>query len=448
MSDLATLRQWANENRLTQASLNAEGTSLTLDDASLNSSTKVSISHDGKQCEYTLASLFLQVLDPQISLLKLRQACKKYSVKDPVKPSDKPIVVGFFGLSTEAPAPPPPPPPPQQAQVPRPSSDSSKKRHRGKDRHHHRSSSKDKRSRTSSSAKTKKAPKQIDANALFTNLTTVVNKRSQQKDQEATELHTALSPKGFEVTPDLLQEYTEASQQIQANEIPVGNSASILKASAEKDLSPVLKLYMETMNPSKKSSTSSSHTSSSQKKSWKSYLVGKKPVIILPKGMTAPLTIINAHEFFGKSIFVPRDAMMKRGANKNTIPTTFSRRVGQRFGGGTLEYELMDNPKTKLPTSKDWERVVGVVALGHSWQFKDWPDVYSNPVHLFGKTFGFYIGMEGAKLPQELQGWSIPKQKLNRDKRGLDSVTYASFWNGLDEFMAIHKPELLPQDET
>jgi parafibromin len=478
---IVILQKWAKESKLSEASLDAAGTSLTLADESFPADAKVTVSHDNKTCEYTIASLFLQVVDPKISLPKYRLACKKHKVKDPVKASDKTTVIGFFGLTLAEPA----APPPQEAvvaatassvppAVPKPPAKDDadddvhdkplppreerhdKKRHREKDRHHHKhhkSSSRDKRSRHSTgsssaaAAKTKKAHKPIDANALFTNLTTVVTKRSEKKDKEETELHKALSPEGFEVTPDLLQEHTEVCQAIQANEIPVGNSASILKASAEKDLSPVLKLYIDTMAPSKTKIVEAQRLQEQTQRKWRKHLVGKKPIIVLPKGMTAPITLLNAHEFFGQATFVTRDVMMKRGASLKTIPTTFSRKVGQRLGGGTVEYELMDNPKSKLPTAKDWERVVAVVALGHSWQFKDWPGIYSNPVHLFGRTFGFYVGIEGAKVPTEVQGWSVVKQKVNRDKRGLDSVTYASFWNGLDEFMAIHKPEMLPQDE-
>ena len=55
--------------------------------------------------------------------------------------------------------------------------------------------------------------------------------------------------------------------------------------------------------------------------------------------------------------------------------------------------------------------------------------------------------MEGDKVPAELAGWSVRKSQLNRDKRGLDSVTFASFWNGLDEWMSVHKRELLPQGD-
>ena len=74
-----------------------------------------------------------------------------------------------------------------------------------------------------------------------------------------------------------------------------------------------------------------------------------------------------------------------------------------------------------------------------------WPSFYSNPVQLFHKVFGFYVGMEGDKIPTELQGWSVTQAKVSRDKRGLDSVTFASFWIALDEWMAIHKQEMLPQ---
>jgi parafibromin len=214
-------------------------------------------------------------------------------------------------------------------------------------------------------------------------------------------------------------------------------------------------------NNSKSKSTNSASNSADasynqlgQKKSWRPHLLAKKPIIVVPKGMTAPVTLLNALEFFGHSKFVPRDVMMKNNKGGNALnkmnnSTTFSRRVGSRQGGGMVEYELMDNPNSKLHSQKDWDRVVAVIALGASWQFKDWPGpIYNNPVRLFGSVYGFYIGMEGDNVPAELQGWSVVRSKLNRDKRGLDSVTHASFWNGLDEFMAIHKPEMLPQEET
>ncbi len=72
---------------------------------------------------------------------------------------------------------------------------------------------------------------------------------------------------------------------------------------------------------------------------------------------------------------------------------------------------------------------------------------YNIPAKLFDKVYGFYISMEGDKLPKDVAGWAVKRATLNRDKRGLDSVTYASFWNGLDEWMKVYKAELLPQTE-
>lgn len=495
--EASVLQEWAQGGQLAQAKFNDDGTELSVDGgAPLSATTKVTVTQGDKTCEYSLASIFLQIVNPSQGLKDYRAACKQYNVKDPVKASDKTTIVGYFlgAAAAEVGAVVPPPEPVAPPVAPEPESaaaedddvaapekteepsdkharDREKEKHRRSSKDKHRSSSshekdkhrRDKKRSHSSSRhseeKKKKAPKTINTETLFSNLVTVVDKRSnaatmekQQKKEETALLMAALSTDGFEVTPDLLSNYKQKTEAIVANEIPVGNSASILKAAAGKDLSRILKLYLEVMQPKASSSSSkaasAAATSLGQKKTWRAHLVGKKPIIIVPKGMTAPITLLNAHEFFGNSRYVPRDVMMKNGSHKTNIPTTFTRRVGQRLGGGVVEYELMDNPKSRLPTAKDWDRVVAVICVGQSWQFKDWPGHYSDPVRLFSSVFGFYVGMEGAKVPAELESWAVTKQKLNRDKRGLDSVTYASFWNGVDEFMAIHKPEMLPQPEV
>ena len=50
--------------------------------------------------------------------------------------------------------------------------------------------------------------------------------------------------------------------------------------------------------------------------------------------------------------------------------------------------------------------------------------------------------LEGATVPAELQGWNYKTGKVSRDRRGGDSIYLAGFWNGLEEFMAVHKQEL------
>lgn len=482
MSDsISILKDWSRSGKFSDVSFTEDG-ALKLGDVSLQAKDSVQVATGGdKTCNYTIGSIFLQLLDVNQSLLAYRKACKKHQVKDAIKASDKAEIIAFFtGSSGAAIAPPEsgaPTTEPASTASSRPAGESSQSA-RERDRHHekkkHRSSSdrdRDKHRRDSSSKKRdrsrsssrppssdrkEKAHKTIDPQMLFSNLSVVVGKREikAKRDAEQAKLHQALSTEGFgALAPEIIAKFN--NQDSMAHEIPVGNSASILKAGAGKDLSRILKLYNETI--SAKNSSSSKHSSSNSKgkpsqdgqKKWRSYLVGKKPIIVLPKGMTAPITLVNAHKFFGESKFMSRDKMQKELRTKKQVPKTqFSRNVNARLGGGTVEYELMDNPRSKLHRREDWERVVAVVALGQSWQMKDWPGKYSNPVQLFHSVFGFYIGMEGDKIPKELQGWSVIQTKLNRDKRGLDSVAYASFWNALDEWMAIHKPELLPQSNV
>jgi len=526
MSDtLATLKDWSRSGKLSEVAFgeNENGAAaLKLGDVSLPAAESLDVvvaSNNNKTCKYTVGSIFLQLVDVNQSLLAYRKACKKHQVKDAIKASDKAEIIAFFkggaaaasvaASATATAVAAPSEAEPRSAVGAAASSSASEaapsaSRERGRDRdrdrdrhhdrdrdrhhddrkkdrhhHHHRSSKKRERdrdrerdpsrsssSRQPSTERKEKVHKPIDPEMLFSNLSVVVGKREikAKRDAEQAKLHQALSTNGFgSLAPELIAKFNNLDSM--AHEIPVGDSASILKAGAGKDLSRILKLYSETM--SKKSSGSGKHSSSSasasssggskgrssydgqQKRSWRPYLVGKKPIIVLPKGMTAPITLVNAHKFFAESKFVGRDKMQKELRTKRRAPKTqFSRQVNARFGGGAVEYELMDNPKSKLHRPEDWERVVAVVALGQSWQMKDWPGSYSNPVQLFNRVLGFYVGMEGDNIPKEIQGWAVKQTKVSRDKRGLDSVTYASFWNALDEWMAIHKPELLPQSSN
>jgi parafibromin len=473
---LETLHQWASSLKLSEAEFTEDG-NIKLGDVSLPGTEMVTVIVGDKSCQYSLGSIFLQIKDPDQSLMVYRKACKAHGVNDPIKASDKQSVVSYFVSSADVPSAIseavalaeqpaaateskiPPPPPTEDRQEPtstekrhqvdkkRDHRHTEKKRdHSTKDRRSSQDKKRDRSKEPQDKRKEKKAHKAIDPEKLFSNLSVVVGKREikAKRDAEQAKLHTALSTDGFQVTPEELAKYKSENPNSMVNEIPVGDSSSILKAGRGKDLKRVLTLYNEAMSikKSSKKATSSGPTNLSKRP----YLIGKRPIIILPKGMTAPITVVNAYDFFANSKFVARDKMQQQLRLTRQQPkTVFTRNVNARLGGGKVEYELMDNPKSKLHSSKDWERVVAVIALGQSWQMKDWPGPYGNPTQLFGRTYGFYIGMEGDKIPTDLQGWSVKQCRLNRDKRGLDSVTYASFWNGLDEWMTIHRPEMLPQ---
>ncbi|KAL9191045.1 hypothetical protein ACHAXT_000751 [Thalassiosira profunda] len=289
-----------------------------------------------------------------------------------------------------------------------------------------------------------------------------------------------LSPAGFQVDSPAVAAAVEADrdavQKITALEIPVGDSASILRAGAggeivekggegaaaggvkKRDFARVLEIYQEVVAAEEKAKRSSG---SSKKRpppppparGGKSPRTGAgtsanagavkaiegNPIIVIPNAMTSAINMINAGFFLGKdAVFVPREQaanMPDAGKRGGTLQIT--RKLNQRLGGADITYDVIDNPTTRLKRD-EWSRVVAVVCQGASWQFKGWK--YSDPVELFSRTFGFYVGLEGAKVPSELQGWNVKIGRVSRDRRGLDNVCLASFWNGLEEFMAVHKP--------
>lgn len=283
-----------------------------------------------------------------------------------------------------------------------------------------------------------------------------------------------------------------------AMEIPVGDSASVLRAGAggevaggvvettavsspvgggdgggvrRRDFARVLEIYQEVAAAEERAKRAAAAASSSSSKrrpppppvpssssrgkaqsssssspaaaaSSSRTPVAGNPIIVVPNAMTSVITMINAGTFLGKEgTYLSREqAMNNPGAGKRGGSVTMTRKLAPRLGGAEITYEIIDNPSTRLKKD-EWDRVVAVICQGASWQFKGWR--YSDPVDLFSRTFGFYVGLEGAAVPSELQGWNVKIGKVSRDRRGLDNVCLASFWNGLEEFMAVHKQDFI-----
>ncbi|KAL7570436.1 hypothetical protein ACA910_017267 [Epithemia clementina (nom. ined.)] len=487
---LSTLKAWCEQGKLQQAKMLPDG--LVLGETKLENLLLTIEVGDGKTYRYSLASVYLQILDPNQGLVAYRNACKQHNVDDPVKAIDKSTVVGFFfgskvdtgttepsggaqpeDRSTEVAAENSAPAAsaettttsePLVSRKEKPAPESSKNERQRADRHHQHKSSrshKDHRKRERErkdshkhreNKSPKKKPKEVTNEELFSNLNVVVEKRTQDLDATRIEITKALSADGFEVTPEVLEQYKDAAQEIFKNEIPVGNSASILRAAnPRKDLSRVLQIFNETINPPKAPKPSKGARGAPQPGKTthqRPYLVGKKPVIVVPKGMTAPITLANAHEFFCNGRFIPRDVALKQGnAAARSAKVTFTRQIRAPTGSGPVEFEIMDNPKKLGVDPAEWDRVVAVIVLGQAWQFKDWVGQYSNPVQLFARTFGFFISMEGDRTPSDVATWSVKQARLHRDKRGLDSVTFASFWNGVENWMTVNRREMLPQSQ-
>ena len=258
------------------------------------------------------------------------------------------------------------------------------------------------------------------------------------------------------------------------------------KNNGKKDFTRILEMYIESINnPSP--SISSPKAPRASKSLKRKRIPNGKPIIVVPNAQTSPLTLINALDFLQDAKFLPRHLALRDGRKRPNSIVPISRRVSSRLGGGTCEYEIVDNPVARFGKNSsggdnsrngggggDWDRVVAVIANGAAWQFKGWKMggdgkesssgndrrswggsnndggsavmKDSSPVEIFSKCFGYFISFEGAPIPADVKSWSVKKGVLSKDKRGLDSVVYAAFWNGLDEWMSVHKPEYLPSD--
>lgn len=490
-------------NAISDKSLQISGESYPL-------STKCTFTTSSKTLTYSLISLFLLVQDPNISVLKYKQICTKYKVEDSVKTLDKKAVLEYFLGGPNA---------VEEGSIEERHSDrkdSKEDRERSstkKDKHKSRKRpSRDEEKAPSGSSK-KKEKTAITQQDIMNNLTTVVDKRGEksrgqeqetagnavdaemimdtfetpnengstpginddepptllsQEEEERRAIQACLSAAGYEATEisaeALETDRAEVIEKITSFEIPVGNSASILRCGAtatkssskQKSAAPssgrnfarVLELYTESLKQPRLDKHSKSSSNGNAPGSAKKVVRPTgKPIIIVPNGMTSPITLINSLEFFQNAQFIPREVMVKKSSGAKPNSVTMMRNVSSRLGGGKIEYEIIDNPIRKLNSSKDWDRVVAVIAQGAAWQFKGWKMTRgrdANPVDIFSNAFGYYIGFEGAPVPKELQGWNVKKGSLFKDKRGLDSVVYASFWNGLDEWMSVHKRDYLP----
>mmetsp|Transcript_10694 Transcript_10694/g.17658 ORF Transcript_10694/g.17658 Transcript_10694/m.17658 type:complete len:575 (+) Transcript_10694:36-1760(+) len=551
--------------------LSTDGTSLTLQNTSYPASTPLTLDlPNGKSVTYSLASVYLQLCNPNV--IQYRKACEAAKVEDPVKVLDRGAISEFFSAATDEGGDDAKQQPDGDAdamdmsdednkkekpgsggvqfrqvevvgedkQKPskRSSSSSDKKRSRSSSQDKKRSSSSGQRQQDESAKKKKKvaAATPMTNEQLLDNLSTIVGKREQtlatgkegekatddnktdksadstkttpdsrqvtpaatplpsdneqDQDKQKEVLMSCLSlPEGFDVnSPEIMsaiQSDREATRKITSLEIPVGDSSSILRAGAggevqvldkssadasgtnvavkKRDFARVLEIYQEVIHAEEKAKRGGS--SSSSKRSAPSALPGSSsktasvagssssgktptkkvegnPIIVVPNAMTSCITMINAGFFFGKeAVFIPRDQATKRaGAGKRGGTIQVTHKLAPRLGGAEITYDIIDNPATRLK-KEEWSRVVAVIAQGASWQFKGWQ--YSDPVELFSRAFGFYVGLDGASVPDELRNWNVKLGKVSRDRRGQDNICLASFWNGLEEFIAVHKQEYM-----
>lgn len=168
------------------------------------------------------------------------------------------------------------------------------------------------------------------------------------------------------------------------------------------------------------------------------------PIIILPSGYSALLSMYNARMFLGdEAKYV--SAEEARGGTKDPV-------LYLKSPLGTHHtYQFIDTV-ARLST-QDWQRVLGVVVSGEQWQFKDWKvprtmcaqDNSPDPIKILLNIAGFYFHWDDDK------DWARPKRQspakeveilstarlvpisISRTKRHADKATQLQFWRALDE---------------
>ncbi|KAG8319619.1 parafibromin-like isoform X2 [Homalodisca vitripennis] len=166
--------------------------------------------------------------------------------------------------------------------------------------------------------------------------------------------------------------------------------------------------------------------------------ISRTPMIVIPQGTSSLITMYNAKDLLQDLKFVSSREKKRQGAPcKNKI---FLQR--RKDGGLMVPYEVTDNPY--LLTSSDWNRVVAVFAMGHTWDGPPltglpWND---NPERLFSEICGFHLKFEEMQLDPIVETWDVTLIQISLTKRHLDRAALMVFWETLDKHMMENKPHL------
>ncbi|EGD75489.1 hypothetical protein PTSG_06563 [Salpingoeca rosetta] len=163
----------------------------------------------------------------------------------------------------------------------------------------------------------------------------------------------------------------------------------------------------------------------------------KTPIIIVPGGATAKITLANVKAFLEEGKYLSIDEALR---NQKSRPQSVY--VYRKRPEGTVPYHVIDNVAKLSP--EDWKRVVAVVVAGPKWQFKDFPEMKNGkqPVDIFCKYRAFYINFKDERVHPNAKEWDCSILQLSRSQRHLDQTASRRFWETLDQWTAGRYPLL------
>ncbi|GMH94403.1 hypothetical protein TrVE_jg4899 [Triparma verrucosa] len=293
------------------------------------------------------------------------------------------------------------------------------------------SSSKKSKSKDSKSKTDEKKQKKVKTSIQSKDITSALGKTKEKENGAGASTETSSEFKFLDTVEidakRLAEDRATIAQNILNFEAPVATTDALLRSTdTSKDLSIALDYIKSLASNKRKSSSSSGQPAKKQ--------ATGPPIIVIPNAMSSVITMHNAEAFFADATYTSN-----KGAKPKKVKCVRKLTKSRK----NVEFEIIDDAKSLSPS--EWNRVVSVIALGKEWQFKDWKNqdrTPMQPVDVFSRTFGFYISLEGAPVPENLKTWSVKFAKINRDNRGLDSVAHALFWNQLEAWMFVNKPEM------
>ena len=267
-------------------------------------------------------------------------------------------------------------------------------------------------------------------------------------DQSIDDNRDELRQKRKAVDADLtfIQADSNILKEMRAEEVPAHTRGTVLRAPPGRDFSFALKLFNEhVLKPGEKKDAENSKSSSSSKPQIKNKpeevakanLSSAPPIIIVPSAITSLITTLNVTDFLQKSNYISIEQKQKEGSVRES--SVYLQRKMEGTDRKYFTYMITDNP-AKF-TSNEWNRVVAVFVTGQAWQFKGWPEGYSDPVKLFQKVSGVHLTWDDRPMNTTVSSWNCKILKINQFKRHLDAGAVNEFWAALDKFVYLNKPE-------
>ncbi|KAJ2773435.1 accessory factor associated with RNA polymerase II [Coemansia nantahalensis] len=161
----------------------------------------------------------------------------------------------------------------------------------------------------------------------------------------------------------------------------------------------------------------------------------RDPTIVVPAATTAMLNMYNIKSLLQDHAFVDGRAEMEKGGPKpreihveHTMPST----------GEALRFRVVDSVQDF--GEADWNSLVCVFTQGAAWQFKNW--LWKTPEEVFQNCLGLYPKHQDEQLKESTRTWAVVPLNIERSRRHMDRATVSSMWQGIDQYIARHKPEL------